>query len=346
MPSLGRTYLATPVPPREQSHRRAVLLGIAGLIIFSTSPVFGHHIAGRADTLLAGTDHLWFLCLVAMHMLLAPVHLLFHVLLLTGVAYAVWDRARAWRRARCSLAVLEARVPAPAGVFWRAARSAGIDPSRLRIVHGLPAPAFTTGWVRPRIYVAHELAEYLSEQELAAVLAHETAHVRHHDPLKRSLLRGLSLVLWWIPALRRLADDVADEAEIRADDAAARDDPLVLASAILSLAAWRGDSASSAAAVGFQRVDLLDRRIRRLAGEAAPVGTHLTRRSLAGAAAVLAMVWLSGIMMAHPLPSATPSHPMADHCEHHHELAILHLFCAGFGSPDAGPCPHAGIRGS
>jgi hypothetical protein len=213
-------------------------------------------------------------------------------------------------------------------------------------VDGLPTPAFTAGWLRPRVYVASALAGCLSEEELIAVLAHEAAHVRHRDPLKRSLLRGLSLVLWWIPALRRLADDVADEAEIRADDAAARHDPLVLASAILALASWRGTDALPTAAAGFQRVDLLDRRIRRLAGEAAPVGTHVTMRSLVGAAAVLGMVWSSGVIMAHPMPSATPSHPMADHCEHHHEPAIMHLFCAGFALPRTGPCPHAAMRGA
>lgn len=141
MHSPRRTYLAALVPPREQSHRRAVLLGIGGLILFGTSPVLGHHIASRADTLLAGTDHLWFLCLVAMHTLLLPVHLLFHLLLTSGVIYAIWDRARAWRRSRRSrrsLGALEAREPVSGDVFWRAARSASIAPARLRIVHCLP----------------------------------------------------------------------------------------------------------------------------------------------------------------------------------------------------------------
>ena len=55
------------------------------------------------------------------------------------------------------------------------------------------------------------------------------------------LHRILGCTLFWIPAFRRLAADMADEAEIDADDAAAAGQPLVLASAILSLAAWRPD---------------------------------------------------------------------------------------------------------
>jgi hypothetical protein len=51
-------YLVTDVAAREQSHRRAVLIGIATLILLSTAPVFGHRLAVGADSLLAGRDHL------------------------------------------------------------------------------------------------------------------------------------------------------------------------------------------------------------------------------------------------------------------------------------------------
>ena len=343
-------YLAAPFAAREQRHRRLVLLAAAALIAFSTSPVFGHHLSGRvAAGLLVGTDHLGAVCLVALHELLAPVHGLFHVLLIAGLVYAIWDRARAWRAVRCALRTLVHARPALGGSFWRAARAAGLDPRRVRIVEGLPNPAFTTGWLRPRVFVARELAERLSADELTAVLAHEAAHVRRRDPLRLSMFRLLSRTLFWMPALRRLADDLADEAEVAADDAAARATPhvdaLVLASAILALAGWRDLNAlpaDGAVATGFQRADLLERRIRRLAGEDAPLGTHVTRRSVGGALGALAVVWVSGLMMVHPLPAATPAHPQRDHCEHHHALAIMHLFCPGFdGGAGLGPCPHA-----
>lgn len=345
----GVPYRPATLASREDRHRRAVLLGFAALIVLSMSPVFGHHVAQGMDTMLAGRDHLWALCLTALHHLMAPVHYLIHVLIVAGLAYSVWDRARAWLAVRRALAPLEAEAPRPGDLFWSAARAAGMDPGRLRVVSGLPNPAFTVGWVRPSVYVAAELADWLTPGELAAVLAHERAHVARRDPLRLSVLRFLGHVLFWIPALHRLAADVADEAEIAADDAAAAGRPLVLASAILALAHWRTSPAlvsatvgvSTGFPVGFYRPDLLDRRIRRLAGEEPPVTSHVTRRSIVGAALALGLVWTSGVLMAHPLPGEGRGVP--GHCTHAGETAVSHLFC--MGAPSGAPraeCPHAG----
>ncbi len=342
-------YLAAPVAAREQRHRRVVLLAAAALIFFSMSPVFGHHLSGSVSGLLAGMDHLGAICLVALRQLLAPVHELFHVLLIAGLAYAVWDRGRAWHALRRALRALAHSPPTHGDPFWRASQEVGLDMRRVRVVDGLPNPAFTAGWLRPEVFVARALAERLSVDELTAVLAHEAAHVRRRDPLRLSILRLLSHTLFWIPALRRLADDLTDEAEIAADDAAARATPrvdaLVVASTILKLASWRDLDvfpADGAVATGFQRPDLLDRRIRRLAGEDTPLMTHVTRRSVGGALSALAIVWISGLAMVHPLPAADSGHAKWDHCEHHHALAIMHLFCPGFnGGAGLGPCPHA-----
>ncbi len=347
---------------REQSHRRALLLSVAGLILLSTSPVFGHHLAKQADALLTGYDHLGKICLIALHALLAPVHTTFHVLLACGIVYAIWDRARAWNGLRTTLRALDATVPRPDHAVSVAARNVGLDADRIRTVGGLPNPAFTTGFWRPTVYVAESLPGILDGPQLEAVLAHEAAHVARRDPLRLSLMRFLACTLFYIPALRRLADDLTDEAEIEADDAAlSRSEPLVLASAILVLAEWAvpiglRHALRTGGAVAFQRfsplhrVDLLDRRIRRLAGEPASVGTHVTGRSLGGAGAVLAAVWASGVMMAHPLPievpgriSATPHEHSALHCRHLGEFAFSHLFCLGLQShPSGAPCPHTG----
>lgn len=353
----GASHRPAALASREDRHRRGVLLGFAALIILGTSPVFGHHLAAGMDSLLAGRDHLWAICLTALHHLMAPVHSLFHVLFVAGLAYAIWDRARAWLMVRRALAPVDAEMPRPGDLFWRAAHAAGLEPARLRIVSGLPNPAFTVGWLRPRVYVAAELVEWLSLGELAAVLAHERAHVARHDPLRLSVLRFLGHVLFWIPALHRLAADVADEVEIAADDAAAAGRPLVLASAILTLGRWQtspalvratvGASVSDSTGVavgfpiGFYRPDLLDRRIRRLAGEEPPVTSHVTRRSVIGAALALGLVWTSGVLMAHPLPSERDD--VTVHCTHEGEWAVSHLFCLGspFG-PLRTDCPHVG----
>jgi Zn-dependent protease with chaperone function len=327
---------------REEAHRRTLLLGIGTLLLFSVSPLFGHHFAEGLEHSLRGQDHLGALCLIALHALLRPVHLLFHALVVIGLAYATFDRARASRRVRRALAPLKTSLPAEDDPFWTAAAAVGLDPRCVRVVRGLPNPAFTVGWMRPRVYVAASLAQRLSADELQALLAHEGAHVARRDPLRLSLLRFLALTLFWLPALRRLADDMADEAEIQADDRAARAQPLALATAILALASWRAPALAEG--VGFaQRADLLDRRIRRLAGEEPPPQSRLTRGSVVGAMLALALVGASGAIMSHPLPVDHLAHP-SQHCGHPGESPLGHLFCRWDVPPEKGRfCPHAPI---
>ena len=337
----GLSSLAAALLLGEQSHRRAVLFAIAALLLLSTSPVFGHHLALGTHDFLAGVDHLGDVCLRALQLLLAPVHGTFHVILVVGLGYAVWDRLRAWRQVRRSLALLQAVVPTPGEPFWRAAEAAGVSPTRLRVVDGLPTPALTVGLLRPMVYVARDIHDELSDEELVAVLAHEGAHVARRDPLRLSCLRLIACLLFWIPALRRLADDMADEAEILADDRAAQSDPLVLASALLALASRTAVPATPPAVVGFHCRDLLERRVRRLAGEAIPAQSHVTRRSLLAAFVALSLAWSSGLVMAYPL-SATAHPQHGPHCEHQDESPVGHLFCLrGHALHLRGACPHA-----
>ncbi len=365
------SFLTARMREREQIHRRLVLWGIGALLLLSLSPVVGHHVSTRLDAALTGYDHVLDVCLIALHMLLAPVHGLFHALLLVGVFYATYDRWRALSRLRQTLLFINADTGTTSPAFVAAMRASGLDPHTVRVVEGLPNPAFTAGWWRPRVYVARELERVLTRAELVAVLTHEAEHVRRRDPLRLSLLRFLGCTLFWIPAFRRLAADMADESEIAADDVAAGDQPLVLASAILQLAAWpmsRGSSAvapawpadatasfvSNGAKRSTSHDALLERRIRRLAGETAIVASHLTRRSLLGAAAMLCAVWVSGVIVSHPMP-AEGAHSHAAHCDHPGEGALSHLFCrselfarepaaapvTGAANGAAPSCPHA-----
>jgi hypothetical protein len=231
---------------------------------------------------------------------------------------------------------LPVQTPAATDPVSVAARHIGLDPARVRVVDGLPNPAFTTGWWRPRVYVARDLSHRLSADEMSAVLAHEAEHVRRRDPLRLFTLRFLASVLFWLPAIRRLVKDLADETEITADDAAAHRHALPLASAILRLAGANVDTAEPA--VGFQRVDLMARRIRRLAGEDASVGTHVSRASIGAAGSALLLAWASGLMVLHPLvPSTDPS----AHCLHRGSWAITHLICPGRQANSTSDlCPH------
>lgn len=276
--------------------------------------------------------------MLALHVILTPVHEGFHFALALGVAYASFDRWKSWRSVRQSLSPLESSRPLRGNRFWRAAVASGLDPRRLFVVDGLPNPAFTVGLFSPRVYVSSSLETLLPQAELEAVIAHEAAHVRRLDPLRVCACRFLSLTIFWLPALRRLADDVADDVEITADDAASVGRPLVLASAILSLAGWRQHPLLNAA-VGFQRDDLLDRRILRLAGEKAAVTSHITRWSLASAALALFFAIASGVLVAEPVGGKSAPH--SHHCAHAGESAFSHLFCPGLRAHSkTGECPH------
>lgn len=334
--SLG--YLDGALIRRERSRRRTIAGAIVMLMVLGTGPVIAHHASRGGTDLLAGLDHVGALCLTALHLLLSPVHRGFHVLLLAGFGYALWDRFRAWRRTQQSLSPLASCRPEPGDPFWEAAVAGGLDPSRLRMVGGLPVPAFTTGLLRPLVYVALDLAEELTEPELAAVLAHEGAHVARRDPLRLFGLRLLACALFWIPALRRLAEDVADEFEIEADDRAATGRPLALATAMLTLARRQSLSPLPSASLGFCHPDLLDRRVRRLVGEDATPRSHVTRRSLVQAFAAVALVWVSSFVVVHPMPAAGAL-GTRPHCDHPAESVLAHLFCLQ-AAPGAVHCPH------
>lgn len=355
-------FLSESMRLREHAHRRLVLWGIGALLLLSLSPVVGHHLSSSADAALMGQDHLGAFCVIALHTILAPLHTLFHLLLFAGLGYAVFDRARAAWHLRDALALVQTRADAAPGLITAALREIGMPASSVVIVDGLPNPAFTAGWWRPRVYLDAALGETLPHAQLLAVLRHEAAHARRRDPLRLSLLRFLGCTLFWIPAFRRLAADMADEAEIDADDAAAAGQPLVLASAILALSAWRPhgtpmrDTARHGSGAFVSLVEprglrhapynaLLDRRVRRLAGEVANVSSHLTRRSIVGAAFVLSAVWVSGVAVAHPM-HAPGTH--GAHCTHQGVSAFSHLFCRhdlnAQTASSATDCPHATIE--
>jgi beta-lactamase regulating signal transducer with metallopeptidase domain len=194
------------------------------------------------------------------------------------------------------------------------------------VVAALPNPVFTAGLAAPRIYVSADLTGSLSQTELDCVIAHEAAHVRRRDPLRLTTYRFLSCVFFWMPALKGLAQDIADEAEIEADDVAARIDPLALASAILRLASVPRRDSLSLALAEFRHPDLLDRRIRRLAGENTPLPSRVGRRSIALASFALVLVLCSGLAAG----QSSSRHPVveANHCNHHHGSLWSHLRCS------------------
>ena len=98
-----------------------------------------------------------------------------------------------------------------------AARRAGI--SRLRCVGGSDRTAFCAGLLRPCVYITTATATQKSS-ELDAILAHEAAHARRRDPLRRLLTHSAADVIFWFPLLRWWLHKHVENAELHADRAA------------------------------------------------------------------------------------------------------------------------------
>ena len=174
---------------RRNSRRRLLLLSVALLILLGTTPILGHHFVPGAGSLAANREHFLGLCMVALQTLLWPVHEGFHWLLIAGLIYAGLDRFRAARDLRHVLGSLRAARPQTGTMFERAARRAGQSVESVYVVDELPNPAFTAGWWRPRIFLASQLERLLTEDELTAVIRHESVHAKERDPLKLSVMR-------------------------------------------------------------------------------------------------------------------------------------------------------------
>ena len=305
---------------RERSRHRTLWLHMSGLTLLGIGAIVTHHLVPEAlpyhehapitwTTIRAATD-----ANAVFEMVFVAVHHGFHLLLITGFLYAAWDRYRAWRGLTQVLRLVETRTPRPRTRVWRAARAAGLDPTCVQIVRWLPDPAFTVGWLHPIVYVAQPLVDQLSRDELMSVLAHERAHVVRRDPLRLAILRWIACGLFWIPVLRQLVQDMVDETEVQADDAALTcvgDRSIILAAAIMQAAEFRtqarcgspdmtqwatvGVTGLVGAVVDSGVVGLLERRVRRLMGEDPPITTHVTRTAAIIATITLILGWLSGI---------------------------------------------------
>lgn len=166
----------------------------------------------------------------------------------------------------------------------------------LAISASVSAP-MVVGIVRPVVLLPMSAVTGLRPLQLEAILAHELAHVRRHDPLVNVLQAAVETVLfyhpavWWVSGVVRrdreeACDDVAvDATEIRAAD---------YARALLTLAEAHATTAAPAAAATGSG---LAGRVRRLLGRSA--GGRMGTADALGAAGALLLATLSmGILTA------------------------------------------------
>jgi Zn-dependent protease with chaperone function len=211
-----------------------------------------------------------------------------------GLAAAVRVAVRAAAGSRRLRALLRAgRRPIPSFI-QNAAAGLGCA-ARLDMVDAVEAFAVTYGLIRPRILVSTGLAAALAPAEIAAVLAHEREHLRHHDPLR--LLAARLLAAWgcYLPAAGWLADRSALRRELAADRAAAlRAGRGVLAGALLKLASTPACPAVAAAGQASDGPRSLEARVTQLEVGRPPRQRPAVSRVLAsaGTLSVLAPAFL------------------------------------------------------
>ena len=121
-----------------------------------------------------------------------------------------------------------------------------------RLRHPFPVVA-VVGAFRPRLFIAGQLFDQLSQEELTAAIAHECGHLVARDNLKRALLRVCRDVLTIVPCGWELDRAWAKNSEAAADEYAARNSAEValdLASALVKIARIAPAGMSSAIPAG------------------------------------------------------------------------------------------------
>jgi bla regulator protein BlaR1 len=97
----------------------------------------------------------------------------------------------------------------------------GIDRDiKLRVVDTLASPV-TAGWWRPVVLVPASLVGGIPPDLLEALLAHELAHIRHHDYLVNLIQNAIETLLFYHPAVWWISNRIRSEREQMADDFAA-----------------------------------------------------------------------------------------------------------------------------
>lgn len=269
-------------------------------------------LAGRADESFWMAAGPWVAAVAGAFGVVLPAFLLFEPiatretpgwLLRAAAVYGAWLIAQsAWRATRATTRSFRAVAA------WRRRSEriavAGAAPRAFAVEAAAPIVA-VGGLFRPNLYIDRRVLEACTAGELASIVAHERAHVRRRDNLKRLAFaacpaagtpRCHSRLARWIAAAERAADEQAVQAAAS---------PLDLASALVKVARLACAAGASpdhqvsrppdqqGALLAISTVytpGTLDERVRHLldlaahAGRSAPRAPRLSSRALLAAA--------------------------------------------------------------
>lgn len=147
-----------------------------------------------------------------------------------GIGLAVWRGFASWRATR--------RLSANWLRQAETVQLEGTPAPACRIRHSFPVIA-VVGVFRPRLFLASQVFDSLSRDEITAAIRHEAGHLAMRDNLKRVLMRACRDALIIAPCGRLLDDAWSEATEAAADEHAARAGAAValdLASALIKIA--------------------------------------------------------------------------------------------------------------
>ncbi|MEK7700287.1 MAG: M56 family metallopeptidase [Planctomycetota bacterium] len=126
--------------------------------------------------------------------------------------------------------------------------------------------AFTSGILKPKIYLSTGLCSYLTNKELLAVAVHEAHHTQDWAPLKLFIARIFHAINFFLPINSYLLNGYITASEMAADDTAVHisGEPLELASALVKLSRYDNMDKLSTAALFSQGPAIVEDRLRRI----------------------------------------------------------------------------------
>ncbi|MBI5682381.1 MAG: M56 family metallopeptidase [Deltaproteobacteria bacterium] len=135
------------------------------------------------------------------------------------------------------------------------------------LIDNASVTAFTSGFLRPKIYISKGLLESLTYDEIKAVFIHEVHHKKNHDPLKFLLSSVVRDTFFYVPIVKycvkvfhTIKENAADKRVVSMTGK-----PIELASAILKVST--ANSSKFYAFASIRGVESIDARIKRLIGE-------------------------------------------------------------------------------
>ncbi|MCZ2404449.1 M56 family metallopeptidase [Paenarthrobacter sp. Z7-10] len=154
------------------------------------------------------------------------------------------------------------------------------------VVDHSSAAAYCLPGRRRQVVLTSAALTALDESQLAAVLAHEQAHLHGHHHLILAAADALQHAFPGVPAFREARIALSSLVEMLADDAAARrSDRLTVATALVRLAEHGLTPVAALGAGGDSAVT----RVRRLVRPARPLGTGKTIAAVLATGALLAL---------------------------------------------------------